>query len=306
MDPTLNISSAATNGIKPDKMDAKAKVRLQRAVQDFEAVFVGYLLKTMRQSVPKEEGEGGGFGGEMMESVFDMELSKHISRNSNLGLAEMMYRKLTGEPLPKVHEQLVPPKQTESQSVGVVTPTTPAKATTKKIESFSDATLVSAGASHPARPASLAPSVPPAADTLKDRLDGLNTIISSAAEQHGLNPNLLKAIIATESGGVAHARSSQNAKGLMQLIDSTATAMGVSNVWDPRQNIDGGSKYLKKMMERFGGDIRLALASYNAGPGAVEKHGGIPPYKETQKYVKRVMDYLNYFESAEAGGNEED
>jgi soluble lytic murein transglycosylase-like protein len=77
-------------------------------------------------------------------------------------------------------------------------------------------------------------------------------------------------------------------------------------VWDPRDNINGGARYLGQMMDRFSGDIQRAVASYNAGPGAVEKHGGVPPYRETQAYVSKVMDYFRYFEQQEPGANDED
>jgi soluble lytic murein transglycosylase-like protein len=122
-------------------------------------------------------------------------------------------------------------------------------------------------------------------------------MIQQAAEQHSLDINLLKAIIATESGGKADATSNKNAKGLMQLIDSTAADMGVKDIWDPRENILGGAKYLRQLLDRFDGNLTLALASYNAGPTAVEKHGGIPPYKETREYVEKVMNQMHVFES---------
>ena len=93
-----------------------------------------------------------------------------------------------------------------------------------------------------------------------------------------------------------NALSKANAKGLMQLIDSTATDMGVKNVWNPAQNIEGGTKYISKMLKKYDGDVELSLAAYNAGPGNVDKYNGIPPFDETQKYVKRVLGYLNYLD----------
>ena len=91
----------------------------------------------------------------------------------------------------------------------------------------------------------------------------------------------------------------------MQLIDSTASDMGVKNVWNPQQNIDGGTKYLKQMLDKFQGDLPNAVASYNAGPAAVEKHGGVPPIKETKDYVSKVLNYLQQFEQQEMSNNDD-
>jgi len=132
-----------------------------------------------------------------------------------------------------------------------------------------------------------------------DRVKSYDAIIARAADTVGVDANLLKAMIVEESGGKQHARSPKNAKGLMQLIDSTAEAVGVKNVWDPQQNIQGGARYLKQQLERFDGDVSLALASYNAGPGNVERYHGIPPFRETQNYVKRVMNLFTAFQSME-------
>jgi soluble lytic murein transglycosylase-like protein len=147
---------------------------------------------------------------------------------------------------------------------------------------------------------------PQVRDSLDQKLQPYESMIASAAKDHDLNPSLLKAVIASESGGNARAVSSKHAKGLMQLVDTTAAAMGVQNVWDPEQNIQGGAKYLQSLLDRFGGNIAHAVASYNAGPAAVEKHGGIPPFKETRAYVDKVLKYLQHFEQQGIASNDQD
>lgn len=118
--------------------------------------------------------------------------------------------------------------------------------------------------------------------------------IERAARDYRLSPGLIRSVIAVESSGDARAVSSKRAKGLMQLTDSTAEMLGVRNVFDPKENIRGGACYLRQLLDRFDGDLRVALAAYNAGPGAVERHGGIPPFEETRAYVARVLEaYAN-------------
>jgi soluble lytic murein transglycosylase-like protein len=134
---------------------------------------------------------------------------------------------------------------------------------------------------------------------LADRMRTIEPHIHEAARKFGLDVSLIKAVIAAESAVRADALSNKNAKGLMQLIDSTAADMGVQNVWDPRENIMGGSRYLKMMLDRHQGDVTLALASYNAGPGAVDRFSGVPPYRETQTYIERVLNYREYFTAEE-------
>ncbi len=111
--------------------------------------------------------------------------------------------------------------------------------------------------------------------------------LQKASSATGLDLNLLKAVMQQESGGNSNAVSSAGAKGLMQLIDSTAAQVGVEDPFDPHQNALGGAIYLKKQLERFG-NIKLALAAYNAGPEAVAKYKGIPPYNETINYVNSI------------------
>ena len=112
--------------------------------------------------------------------------------------------------------------------------------------------------------------------------------IAEAARMHRVDPRLVRAVAAQESGFNQAARSPKGAVGVMQLMPATAAALGVDAL-DRRGNVQGGAAYLSRMLERFGGDVRLALAAYNAGPGAVLRYGGLPPFAETQAYVRKVL-----------------
>ncbi len=117
----------------------------------------------------------------------------------------------------------------------------------------------------------------------------INALVSTNASQWNVDPALVKAIIANESGFNSNATSNVGAQGLMQLMPGTAAGLGVTNAYDPAQNVSGGTRYIKGLLDRFDGDVRKAVAAYNAGPGAVEKYDGVPPYAETQNYVQNVL-----------------
>jgi soluble lytic murein transglycosylase-like protein len=126
--------------------------------------------------------------------------------------------------------------------------------------------------------------------TLLAKAAQYDAMIEKAAVSASVESNLLRAVIVVESGFNYRAVSKRGAVGLMQLMPATATRFGVSNPYDPRENVHGGARYLKFLMDRFGQNMRLALAAYNAGEGAVDRNGGqIPPYEETMAYVPRVM-----------------
>lgn len=117
----------------------------------------------------------------------------------------------------------------------------------------------------------------------------VTTLLNQAAAKYGIDPSLLTAIAQKESALNPTAVSSAGAQGVMQLMPATAASLGVSNPFDPAQNIDAGARYFSQLLNQFGGNTSLALAAYNAGPGAVTKYGGIPPYTQTQDYVTSVL-----------------
>jgi soluble lytic murein transglycosylase len=136
------------------------------------------------------------------------------------------------------------------------------------------------------------PMGPPIKDRNPKAYDG---VIARTARVHGLPPALVKAVIRAESNFDPGARSHKGAMGLMQLMPGTARALGVDDPWHAEENVEGGTRYLRSMVNRYG-DVRLALAAYNAGPQAVDHYGGVPPYQETREYVRRVLAYYRKYD----------
>jgi soluble lytic murein transglycosylase-like protein len=138
-------------------------------------------------------------------------------------------------------------------------------------------------------PSRVAAPVPPAQ---------IDALVEQNAAAWQVDPALVKAVIANESGFNANATSGVGAQGLMQLMPETAASLGVRDAYDPAQNVAGGTRYLRGLLDRFHGDKRLAVAAYNAGPGAVEKYGDVPPYAETRNYVENVLASFDKYSSA--------
>lgn len=137
----------------------------------------------------------------------------------------------------------------------------------------------------------------PVSESQKLNSASVQPYVAEASAKYGVDPALIEAVIKQESGYDAGVSSYVGAQGLMQLMPETAKELGVKDSFDARENVMGGTKYLKQLMDRFDGNLTKVIAGYNAGPGAVEKHGGVPPYAETQNYVKKVLDNYQEFKA---------
>jgi soluble lytic murein transglycosylase-like protein len=167
-------------------------------------------------------------------------------------------------------------------------------------------TLAGVNSPTPGRPKTTSAKVKPGATTPALPLQAgesvpFQNLIVAAANKYGIDPALLAGVVKQESSFNPNAKSAAGAKGLTQLMDATARGLGVTDPFDPAQSLDGGARFLSGLLKQFHGDQSLALAAYNAGPGAVQKYGGIPPYEETQRYVPKVLGYVAQFSRSWAG-----
>lgn len=243
------------------------KTKLAKAVKEFESLLTSMMLKSMSETTEGMFGKES-YGGDVFDSIFQNEIASYMTNSRSLGVADIMFKRLTGEDL---NSLTVPVKKAELSE-----PETPKR---EKVNPKTDSGI---------------PAVSPSSKSVS-RLSKYEDYISEAAEKFGIEKNIIKSVILAESGANEKAVSVAKAKGLMQLLDSTASSVGVRNIWDPKQNIMGGTKYLSGLLRQYKGDLKLALAAYNAGPGNVNKYNGVPPFSETKNYITRVMGYLNHF-----------
>lgn len=263
-----------------DKYTAEQKTKLAKASRDFEGLLTSMMLKSMTKNTEGLFGGEEGLGSDMYQSMFENEISSMISKSKGLGVAEELYKKLTGEDLPAdVVERLSHlEKDSKKAEDGK-------SAQSSSTDVKNDVTGTKTDNSNAA--------IEPAKKSM-NRLNKYEEIINQASKTYGVDTNIIKSVILAESAGNARAQSSTKAKGLMQLMDSTARSLGVNNVWDPKENIFGGTKYLAGLLRQYNGNLKLALAAYNAGPGNVDRYNGVPPFNETKTYISRVMGYLNH------------
>jgi len=240
------------------------KRKLAKASQDFESVLTTMMLKSMTKTTGGLLGKDN-YGGDILDVLFESKLAEKITDTKGMGIADKIFKSLTNEELKEFKSKM--PGKSISNPLLKPSPKIMKEVSLKNNLNFNEKAL--------------------------KRLKKFDKYIKEASKKFNVDEKLIKSVILTESSAKADAKSHANAKGLMQLIDSTANYLGVEDVWDPKENIMGGTKYLSKLLKLFDGDTDLAIAGYNAGPGNVKKHKGIPPFKETQNYVQRVKNYLN-------------
>jgi Rod binding domain-containing protein len=264
-----------TSQVNTNSATAYTPENIRKIAQEYESLFTSTMLKAMRSTVGDNPLIPSGFGEQVYTDMLDQKYSELISSHGSIGLADIIVKQL---------EQL-----------GVTDNSSLQELRNLKNDSWRmDNRLLPQGI-----PFNDSKSI----GNLKSGVNRWEGLIDEASKEHGVDKSLISAVIAQESAGNPYAISKAGAKGLMQLMDSTALDMGVTSSFSPQANIYGGVKYLRRMLEKHNGDERLALAAYNAGPAAVEKYNGVPPYVETQNYVESVLNLKKLFEQNSSDGD---
>ncbi len=251
------------------KSAGKEDPKLWEAAKGFESMFMNQMMKSMRKSIHESEVTKASTGRKIFTEMLDSEYSKMTASKSPNSIAGLIYRQL----LMTRTQDLMNPESADSKPLNI-------PFSSRENLSLDGNTSSSLG-------------------NWKLSEEQLAPIINKAAKKYDIPANLIKSVIKKESDNHPHAVSKVGAKGLMQLMDSTAKDLGVNDVFNPEENVLAGSRYLKNLLNKYNGDETLALAAYNAGPGRVDEYQGVPPFKETQNYVKNVLHHKGFLDEAE-------
>lgn len=276
--------------------------RLRKAVEGFESMFLLQLLKSMRSAYLSSDKKGG-LGQDTFFSICDQALADKLGKEGALGIGNQLFEQLSRTHLNKAEKSGLETTDPRHLPLNRTPDSSDTKAYKKIYEAYMKLNREKHSAPNiyytfePNSPDFInhysqvtKPSAKPDESQVLAEIDAA---VTRAADKYDLPSDLLRAVIKVESNGNPRAVSPRGAKGLMQLIDSTANNMGVENVFEPEDNIMGGARYLRQLLDHFKGDLRLALAGYNAGPANVKKFGGIPPFPETQNYVTKVINIMS-------------
>ena len=267
------VSSPEQAGRNPAEALTNDRAGLERVAKQFESLYFGQLIKSMRETVPDNGFWGQGEGTKVYRQLHDQALADRLADGGGLGISDMIVRQL---------EHTVGSAGAVDRP-DMIGPAAPDPRGVQAYRSQGEAGERIAGMVRLRRRAEAL------GGAVADSLERYQREIAGAAEATNLDPALILAVVVRESGGDPGAVSNRGAQGLMQLMPDTARELGVDDAHDPGQNLRGGARYLARMLDRYAGDLDLALAAYNSGPGTVDRAGGnVPDYPETQRYVATV------------------
>lgn len=256
---------------KPNEAIEAQRKKIDEIGQNFEAIFVKMMFSKMTSTLDQSF-FGNSTGNHLYQGMFEEKLTDYVSNHEGLGIK----KKITDY----LNNQL---------NISAISSFSDSEEKLKSTELVGqqlmfDSTILKRAMDHRS------------AVSTKTRPENYSHIIDEASQEFNVPKELITAVIRAESGGDARAVSKVGAKGLMQLMDGTAKELNVKHVFNAKDNIFGGTKYLGQLIDQYGGDLEKALAAYNSGPSNVDKYGGIPPFDETQKYVQKIMSELKEVE----------
>ncbi len=280
---TENASARAATSRATRSLEAAAEhndlAGLQKAAQQFEALFLNEMLKSMRSTVPENDLWGQSGGSRIYQQMHDQALADGLATRGEFGIGDLIVRQFRDRIVPSGEDGAaalpargLPHRSVAAYQAQAACPSPTIAAGSDRMRVLHERAGVVGGAA-------------------ADSLASFGTELARASRETGVDPGLLLAVTVQESGGNPGAVSSRGARGLMQLMPATAREVGVGDPHDPAQGLLGGARYLARMLDRYDGRLDLALAAYNAGPGAVDRAGvQVPDYGETRRYVARVSD----------------